>query len=64
VRWIGAALGAASGTLSALKLHVHCWIGGVFHTAVLHAGQAVLGAVLGALVVPWLTSRNPGAPDA
>jgi hypothetical protein len=64
VRWIGAALGAASGTLSALMLHVHCWIGGAFHTAVAHAGQAVLGAVLGALLVPWLTSRNPGAPDA
>jgi hypothetical protein len=64
VRWIGAAMGAASGTLSALMLHAHCWFGGAFHTAVSHAGQAALGAVIGALLVPRLMSRNPGAPDA
>jgi hypothetical protein len=63
-RWIGAALGASSGTLSALMLHAHCWVGGPFHTAVAHAGQAVLGAILGALLVPRLASRSPGAPDA
>lgn len=55
-RWIGAALGAASGTLAALMLHAHCWVGGALHTGVAHAGQAVLGAILGALVVPPLTS--------
>jgi hypothetical protein len=62
-RWIGAALGAASGTLSALMLHAHCWVGGAFHTVAAHAGQAVLGAILGALLVPWLTagsSRSSG----
>jgi hypothetical protein len=57
-RWIGAALGAASGTLSALMLHAHCWVGGVFHTAVAHAGHALIGAVLGALLVPWLTAGS------
>jgi hypothetical protein len=57
-RWIGAALGAASGTLAALLLHAHCWVGGAVHTGVAHAGQAALGAILGALLAPWLTARN------
>jgi Negative regulator of sigma F len=54
-RWIGAALGAANGTLAALMLHVNCRIGGALHTGVAHAGQVVLGALLGAILVPMLT---------
>jgi hypothetical protein len=59
-RWIGAALGAANGTLAALMLHFHCWIGGNLHQGVAHAGQAVVGALVGALVVPALASRDDG----
>jgi hypothetical protein len=56
-RWIGAALGAANGALAALMLHMHCWVGGALHTGVAHAGQALIGAVIGALLVPVLTRR-------
>ena len=63
-RWIGAALGAASGTLAALLLHAHCWVGGALHTGLAHAGQAALGAIVGALLVPWLTARKGASHDA
>ncbi len=56
--WIGAALGGAMGTLSALMLHIHCGIGGGLHTGVAHAGQSVIGAVVGALCF----ARAPRSP--
>jgi hypothetical protein len=59
-RWIGAALGAANGALAGLMLHMHCWIGGALHCGVAHAGQAVLGAIVGALLVPLLVHERDG----
>ena len=57
-RWVGAALGAANGALAGLMLHVHCWVGGGLHCGVSHAGQSVLGAVIGALLVPALVKEG------
>jgi hypothetical protein len=57
-RWIGAALGAANGTLAGLMLHIHCWIGGSIHVGFAHAGVAVIGAILGAVVTPVVIDRR------
>jgi hypothetical protein len=61
-RWVGAALGAANGTLAGLMLHVHCGIGGALHTGVAHAGLAVIGGIVGALLAPALTAGPRGDP--
>jgi len=54
-RWLGAAIGAANGSLAGLMLHVHCPIGGAAHVAIGHAGAAVVGAIIGAIAAPWST---------
>ncbi|MGE0546371.1 MAG: NrsF family protein [Kofleriaceae bacterium] len=51
-RWIAAALGAASGSLGGLVLHLHCHITDPLHAGVIHGGVVVVAAVLSALVVP------------
>jgi hypothetical protein len=56
--WLGAAIGAANGALAAFVLHVHCPIGGALHVAVGHAGASVIGALVGALVVPAIVARR------
>jgi Negative regulator of sigma F len=58
VRWIGATVGAANGALAGLMLHIHCNVGGAMHTGVAHAGQVVLGALLGALIVPRVVAAR------
>ncbi|MGE0872098.1 MAG: NrsF family protein [Kofleriaceae bacterium] len=51
-RWIAAALGAASGSLGGLVLHLHCHITDPLHVGVIHGGVVLVGAALSALVVP------------
>jgi hypothetical protein len=50
-RAVGAALGAAGGALGALALHFRCGVGGALHVGVAHGGAALVGAVVGALVL-------------
>ncbi len=57
-RWLGAAVGAANGSLAGLMLHVHCPIGGPVHVAVGHAGASIVGAIVGAIVVPTVRPRR------
>jgi hypothetical protein len=54
-RWLGAAIGAANGSLAGFMLHIHCPIGGDVHVAIGHAGAAVVGAIIGAIAAPIAT---------
>lgn len=51
---LGAAIGAAAGSLSGLTLHGLCPYGGAAHVGLAHGGGVVIGAVLGALWLPVL----------
>ena len=56
--WIGAAAGAANGALAGLLLHAHCPIGGALHVVLGHAGASIVGAIVGAIVVPLIVGRR------
>jgi len=51
---LGAALGAASGSLAGLTLHFTCGSASPAHVALAHGGGVVLGAILGALSLALL----------
>ena len=51
-RWVGAALGAAGGSLGGLVLHMHCHHADPVHLGAIHGGVVVAAAVLGALIIP------------
>lgn len=51
---LGAAVGAAAGSLSGLVLHGLCPYGGAAHVGLAHGGGVVIGAVLGAIWLPVL----------
>ena len=51
---VGAAIGAAAGSLSGLALHGLCPYGGAVHVGLAHGGGVVIGAILGALWLPVL----------
>jgi hypothetical protein len=51
-RWLGAAIGAAGGSLGGLVLHLYCPIAERFHLGLVHGGVVVLGALLCALLLP------------
>jgi hypothetical protein len=51
-RWAGAGLGAAGGSLGGLFLHLHCHVADALHLGVIHGGVVVLGAIVGALIIP------------
>ncbi len=53
-RAMGAALGGAGGALGGFALHLQCEAGGAVHTGFGHAGAAVVGAVIGYLLVGYL----------
>lgn len=62
--FLGAAIGAAAGSLSGLTLHGLCAFGGALHVGLAHGGGVVIGAVLGALWLPFiarLTRRDSPA---
>jgi Negative regulator of sigma F len=59
-RWIAAALGAGSGCLGGLVLHMHCRIADRMHVGLIHGGVVVVAAVLAALIVPRATDRPFG----
>jgi hypothetical protein len=48
----GAAVGAAGGAAAGLALHLICPVGGGLHVGLAHAGAVLLGAALGALLLP------------
>src|SRR5262249_47264388 len=47
---VGAALGAASGALAGLNLHLLCPVGGASHLALAHGGAVAICALVGGLV--------------
>jgi len=51
---LGAAIGAAAGSLSGLTLHGLCPYGGAVHVGLAHGGGVVIGAQQGALWLPVL----------
>jgi hypothetical protein len=51
---LGAAIGAAAGSLAGLTLHGLCPYGGAAHVGLAHGGGVVIGALLGALWLPVL----------
>ena len=57
-RWLGAAIGAANGSLAGGILHAHCSMGGVLHVTMGHASAATVGAIVGAIVVPAVVRRG------
>jgi hypothetical protein len=59
-RWIAAALGAGSGCLGGLVLHMHCRIADRMHVGLIHGGVVVVAAVLAALIVPRAVDRPFG----
>jgi len=56
-RWIAAALGAGSGCLGGLVLHMHCPIADPQHVGLIHGGVVVAAALLAAAMVPRATDR-------
>jgi len=56
-RWLGAAVGAGQGVIAGLMLHFVCGVGGALHGVLAHAGQTLIGAALGAIIVPTLVRR-------
>lgn len=51
-RLAGAGLGAAGGSLGGLVLHLHCHVADAMHLGLMHGGVVVLGAIVGALLLP------------
>jgi hypothetical protein len=51
-RLAGAGLGAAGGSLGGLVLHLHCRVADGLHLGLIHGGVVVLGAIVGALLLP------------
>lgn len=51
-RWAAAALGAGSGTLGGLMLHLHCPISDYLHLGLIHGGVVVVSSLLAALIAP------------
>lgn len=51
-RWIAAALGAGSGCLGGLVLHLHCHITDGVHVGLIHGGVVAVAALLSAALVP------------
>lgn len=49
---LGAAVGAAGGSLAGLTLHLGCSNGSPAHVALAHGGGVVVGAILGAICLP------------
>lgn len=56
-RTIAAALGAASGSLGGLVLHLHCGIADGSHVGLIHGGVVAVAAVLAAALLPAITDR-------
>lgn len=54
LRALGAAIGAAGGALAGLTLHGLCPYGGAVHVGLAHGGGVVIGALVGALWLPFL----------
>lgn len=54
-RHVAAALGAASGCIGGLVLHVHCPIADGYHVGVIHAGVVVIAALLAAAMAPRIS---------
>ena len=50
-----AALGAGSGSLGGLVLHLHCHVTDPLHLGIVHGGLVVLAALLAAALVPRVT---------
>jgi hypothetical protein len=53
-RWVGFAVGAASGALGGLMLHLHCATADRLHLGLVHGGVVLVAGALGAMVVPRL----------
>lgn len=62
--YLGAAVGAAAGSLSGLTLHGLCPFGGALHVGLAHGGGVVIGAVLGALWLPLIARLGRRGPPA
>lgn len=56
-RWAGAGLGAASGALGGLFLHLECAGADALHVGVVHGGVVSVAVAIGALVVPLVARR-------
>ncbi|MDX2089327.1 MAG: NrsF family protein, partial [Kofleriaceae bacterium] len=54
-RWIAAALGAGSGSLGGLVLHLHCRVTDGLHQGLIHGGVVVVAALLAAALAPRMT---------
>lgn len=61
-RHIAAALGAASGSLGGLALHLHCGIADRTHVGLLHGGLVVVAALLSAILAPAISDRPFRSP--
>lgn len=57
-RAAGAGLGAACGAAGGFMLHLHCPITHAYHLGFGHGGAVVVGALLGALLVPSLAKER------
>jgi hypothetical protein len=55
-RWTGAAIGAGSGCLGGLMLHLHCRVADGLHVGLVHGGVVVVAAALAAALVPRATA--------
>jgi hypothetical protein len=55
---IGAALGAGSGALAGLILHLLCPVGGAAHSALAHGGAVVVCSLLAAGIAPFILERR------
>lgn len=55
-QWAGAGLGAAGGSLGGLLLHLHCEFADPIHLGLAHGGVVVLGAIIGAVLLPRTSS--------
>ena len=51
------ALGAAGGAAGGLALHFHCPIAVTSHVVLGHVGGVILGAIVGAFLLPRLLMR-------
>jgi hypothetical protein len=58
---LGAAVGAAGGALAGLTLHFICPYGGGLHVGLAHGGSVLIGACLGALLLPRVAALASGA---
>jgi uncharacterized membrane protein YhdT len=56
-RLVAAALGAGSGSLGGLVLHLHCRIADGLHIGLMHGGVVIIAALLSAALVPRATDQ-------